>query len=145
MAHGFITMRGCVKYMYDLIRHWLLTSYDMALCSGLSSFVLWHNHTLFGMWVYHHGTMCLAHSWTLYDLDLRPQYQNYIFTMNLSLARCPWSLTYAYQVLAYGCITMRQHVAYILDLSMTLTFDLYVGGGGILSKFYSQLLSYFCL
>ena len=30
---------------------------------------------------------------------------------------------------------------YILDLSMTLTFDLYVGGGGILSEFYSQFLS----
>ena len=27
------------------------------------------------------------------------------------------------------CITMR-HVVYILDLSMTLTFDLYVGGRG---------------
>ena len=25
---------------------------------------------------------------------------------------------------------MRQHVVYILDLSMTLTFDLYAGGGG---------------
>ena len=31
---------------------------------------------------------------------------------------------------------------YIPDLSMTLTFDLYVGGGGILSEFYSQFL--FC-
>ena len=31
---------------------------------------------------------------------------------------------------AYGCITMRQHVVYILDLSMTLTFDLYVDGRG---------------
>ena len=29
---------------------------------------------------------------------------------------------------------------YILDLSMTLTFDAYVGGG-ILSEFYSQFLS----
>ena len=32
--------------------------YDMALCSGLSFFVLWHSHTLFGTWVYHHGKMC---------------------------------------------------------------------------------------
>ena len=30
---------------------------------------------------------------------------------------------------AYGCITTR-HVVYILDLRMTLTFDLYVGVGG---------------
>ena len=36
---------------------------------------------------------------------------------------------------------MRQHVVYILDLSMTLTFDLYMGGGVILSEFYSQFLS----
>ena len=29
----------------------------------------------------------------------------------------------------------------ILDLSMTLTFDLYAGSGGILNEFYSQFLS----
>ena len=41
---------------------------------------------------------------------------------------------------------MRQHVVYILDLSMTLTFDLFVdGGGGILSEFYSQFLSCFTM
>ena len=39
-------------------------------------------------------------------------------------------MTYSYQILAYGFITMRQLVVYILDLSMTLTLDLYVGGGG---------------
>ena len=133
---GLLLWEGASSTCMILIRHWPLTSYDMALCSGLSFFVLWHNHNLFGMWVYHHGTRCHAHSWTLYDLDLRPQYQNYIFTMNLGLARCLWSLTYAYQVLAYGCITMSQHVVYILDLSMTLTFDLFMGGGGILSNCY---------
>ena len=36
---------------------------------------------------------------------------------------------------------MRQHVVYIHDLCMTLTFDLYVGSGGILSEFYSQFTS----
>ena len=113
--------------------------YDMALCSGLSFFVLWHSHTLFGTWVYHHGTMCRVHSWNLYDLW--PQYQYYIFTMDLSLARCLCSLTLEYQILAYECITMKQQNMYILDLSMNLTFDLYVGGGGILSDFYSQFLS----
>ena len=39
-------------------------------------FVLWNSHTLFGTWVY------------IYDLDLWPQHQHYIFTMNLSLAKC---------------------------------------------------------
>ena len=35
---------------------------------------------------------------------------------------------------------MRQHVVYILDLFMTLTFDLYVGSGSIPSGFYSYLV-----
>ena len=62
---------------------------SVALCSGYSFFVLWHiSNTMFGMRVYHHGTMCRTHSWTLYDLDLPSQYDNYIFTMNLSLT---WS------------------------------------------------------
>ena len=49
-----IIIRKCVKYIHDLERHWTLTSmsfyrvYDIALCSGLSFFVLWHSHTLFG-------------------------------------------------------------------------------------------------
>ena len=30
---------------------------------------------------------------------------------------------------------MRQHVVYILNICMTLTFDPYVGGGGIFSVF----------
>ena len=34
---------------------------------------------------------------------------------------------------------MGQHVVYILDLSM-ITFDLFVGGGGTLSEFYSHFL-----
>ena len=99
LAHGSITMRGCVKYIHDLDTtmtfDWpqgqIYRVYDMALHSGLSFFVLWHSHTLFGIWVYHHGTMCRVHSWTLFDLDLWPQYQNYIFTMNLT--RCLCSLT----------------------------------------------------
>ena len=51
-------------------------------------FVLWHfSHTMFGIWVNHHGTMCRMHPWPLYDLVLSPQYESYFFTMNLSLAR----------------------------------------------------------
>ena len=98
LAHWSITMRGCVIYWMILIRQWPLSSrliyrvYDMTLCSGLSFFVLWHNHTLFDMWVYHHGRMCRVHSWTLYDLGLWPQYQNYIFNTDLSLAKCFFSL-----------------------------------------------------
>ena len=34
--------------------------------------------------------------------------------------------------LTYGCITMSQHVVYILDPCMTWTIDFYVGDGGYL-------------
>ena len=99
LAHGSITKRGCVKYIHDPD---MTLTFDLKvkfigfmtwLCLGLTFFVLWHSHTLLCMWVYHHGTMCHIQSWTLYDLDLWPQYQNYIFTMNLNLARCLCSLT----------------------------------------------------
>ena len=90
--------RMCQVYSwswYD-IDHWpqgqINRFYDMVLCSGLSFFVLQHSHTLICTRVYHHGTMFHIHSWTLYDLDLWPQYQSY-FTMDLSLARCLCSLT----------------------------------------------------
>ena len=35
---------------------------------------------------------------------------------------------------------MRQYVVYILNLCLSLTFDLYVGDEGILSDLYSQSL-----
>ena len=63
--------------------------YDMALFSYHSFFVLWHSHTMFGTWVYHHGTMCRVQKWPLHDHDLWPQYYNYIFTISSNLARSP--------------------------------------------------------
>ena len=54
--------------------------FGMAICSNHSFFVLLRYHILFGTWVYHHWTMCNIFSWSLYDLDLWPQYQNYIFS-----------------------------------------------------------------
>ena len=38
--------------------------------------------------------------------------------------------------MVYECITMKQQNVYILDLSMNLTFDLYLDGRGILIDFY---------
>ena len=76
--------------VYDL-------DFDLYVVAGVSlvSFThsfLWHYHTLCSTWVYHHERMCCVyswsqHSWSLYDLDLWPQYQNYIFTMNLCLGK----------------------------------------------------------
>ena len=76
------TMRQCVAYIHDpdTTLNFYLKGYDMVLCLDLSFFSLWYSHTLFGTWVYHHGTMCCIHSWILYDLDLWLQYQNYIFS-----------------------------------------------------------------
>ena len=59
--------------------------------------------------------------------------------MNLSLSKCLCSLAETYQILAYECIIMKQHVLYILDLSMTLIFDLCVGGGVSLVSFTHSL------
>ena len=124
-----ITMRRCVAYIHDpnTTLTFDLNIKFIVLCSGHSLFVLWYSHTMLGMWVYHHGTctMCRVHSWPLYDLDLWPQYQNYI---------SPWISIWQDRL-----CSMKK--AYILDLCMTLTFDLYVGSGGILIKFYSQFLS----
>ena len=93
LAHAFITW--CVANIHDpystltfdlkvnfigfcrlffLLWHW-----HTALCFGHSVFVRWHSYTMFGTWVYQHGTMCSVHSWPLYGLDLLPQYKLYIF------------------------------------------------------------------
>ena len=108
----------------------------MALCSGLSFFVLCHSYTLFGKCVYHHGTMCRIHSWTLYDLGLWPQYQNYIFTMVLSLARS--SLFFNKGIPNFG-IWMYHHET-ILTLVWPWLWPI-CGWQG----FYSQFLSCFTL
>ena len=74
------------------------------LCVQASAFCLWHSHTLFDhlLVLYHHGTMCRIHSWTLFHLNLWPHYQKYIFIMDLSLARCLCLLTQAYQIFGVG-------------------------------------------
>ena len=55
-------------------------------CPAHNFFMVWHWLTIFGTWVYHHGTMCRVHSWSRYDLELWPQGQIYrVFDMFL----CP--------------------------------------------------------
>ena len=99
LAHGSITMRECVAFIIQIWWHvdlWpqgqLYRVFDMALCLGHSFFVYWYSHTISGTWVFHHRIMCHIHSWTLYDLDLWPQYQHYIFTMNLSMGKIIFAL-----------------------------------------------------
>ena len=79
----------------------------IVLCSGHICFVLWHSYTIFGTWVFHHGTMCHIHSWHLYDLDLWPSYQNYIITwyLNEKVTWMPffvWRLTISFIIIHDG-------------------------------------------
>ena len=65
--------------------------YDMAFCSGHRFVILSHSHI---MWVYHYGTMCCVHPWTLYDLDLWSQYQIIFSLWIWDLQDCLCFLTY---------------------------------------------------
>ena len=91
-----------------LIQRWPLTSklinmvFGKASCGSHSCFVLRHSQTTFGTQVYHHWTKYHMHSLLLYDLDRWPQYQSYIFTMNLFLRDYLCFLTKAYQILHIG-------------------------------------------
>ena len=102
-------------------------------------FVLWHfSHTMFGMWVYHHGTMCRMHSWPLYDLDLSPQYESYIFTMNLSLAR--FSLLFDRGIPNFG-LWVYHHETKCFVHSWPLTY-MWVAGVSIVSITHSFYFVY---
>ena len=90
---------GYVLHIFMIpIQRWPLTSrsdltvFWHGFVFGHSFCVLWHNHTIFGTWVYHHEIMCHMHSWSLYGLDLWPQYPNYIFTMNLCFGKIVFAL-----------------------------------------------------
>ena len=81
------------------------------------SIVLWHSYTISGTWVYH---LRMHEVSPLYDLDLLPQYKNYIFTMNLCLGKIVFALCKSIPNLTLWCITMRQHIMYILGVMHNL-------------------------
>ena len=62
----------------------------------------WHSHTIFGTWMYHYGTMCHIHSWTLSVLDFCPQYQNDIEHCEFVRARLSLLFDTAIPNLAHG-------------------------------------------
>ena len=66
--------------------------FDMALCLGTVFFVYWHSPTISGTLVCYHRIKCHIHLWPLYDLDLWPQYQYYIFTMNFCIGKIVFAL-----------------------------------------------------
>ena len=113
--------------------------FDMASCSGLSFFVLCH--TIFGKWVYNHGTMCHIHSWPLYDLDIWPQYQNYVSFLNVCLGKIVFALWHWYtkfgKWMYHHATTCCLHSWPRYDLDI---WSIYAVEGGIFNEFCSQFL-----
>ena len=65
--------------------------FDMIFC------LLWHWHTIFGTWVYHHERMCQVHSWSWYNIDLWLQGQIYrVYDMSLCSGLSFFVLWYGY-------------------------------------------------
>ena len=150
LAHGSITKRGCVKYIHDpdmtLTFDFKVTfiGFMTWLCVQASPFLSFvRSHTLLCKWVYHHGTMCHIQSWTLYDLVLWPQYQNYIFTMNLNLARFLIALWHRHTKFLHLGVSPWDMLCTFSSLVWLWPLTYMWVEGGILSEFYSQFLSCF--
>ena len=114
--------------------------YDMALCSDLSFFLSFDIVILCLARECIPMIRCVAY---IHELCM-----TLTFDLNIKIIFPPWIWVWQ-DVFALWHSTIVWHmgvspwdnVVYILDLNMTLTFDLYVDGGGILSEFYSQFLS----
>ena len=110
-------------FMIPNLSTWPLTS--RSSCPTLNFCSLWHWHTIFGIWVYHHERICQVHSRSWYDLELWPQGQNYrVYDMALCSSLSFFSFDIVMLFFTRECITMVRCVAYIHELCMTLTFDL---------------------
>ena len=88
-------------------------------------FWFWLRLIIFSTWVYRHETMCRIHSWSQFNIDLRPQIKFIGFIIWLCV-RATLFLSFDIMMLwlAHQCITIVRCVANIHDLFMTLTFDL---------------------
>ena len=136
LAHGCITMRGCVAYRYihDPDRMLILTSR-----SNLQG--LWRDFLSLDKVILCLAQECITMVWSvayIYDLDLWPEYQSYIFTMNLSLARSSLLFDIPAGIPNFG-ILMYHNETTCCEICMTLTF-MWVAGS-MFSEFYSQFLS----
>ena len=130
-----LRVRSVISVCFDTSIPYLV--HDMALCSGHSFFDLWHSHTLFGTWVYHHGTICRVHSWPLYDLDL-----------NIKITFSQWlcSLTNRHTKFWHTGVSPWGNMLYtFLTFVWPWPLTYMWVAGCILSEFYSQFLSCFSL
>ena len=140
-APGFITIREYVKYIHDpestLNLNLKVKFIDCTtlLCVQASVFfVLWHSHTLFGMRVYHNGTICRVHSRTLTSkskLYLHHEFESdkmsELFDIGISN-------------LAYRCITMENMLCTLLTSVWPWPLTYMWVAGGTSSELYSVFI-----
>ena len=147
LTNESITMRGCVMYIHDFdVDLWpqdqIYRVHDIALCSG-------HIFFSFDIVILCLTCECITRVWWVayfhghcmnltFDLNIKMKNQNYIFTMNLSLAR----LSLLFDILGipnFGIWVYHHeptccvHSWPLYDLEL---WHLYMGDGGILSEFY---------
>ena len=148
MAHGFIPLKGCVKYIHDSDTTLIfnlkvkLIGFMTWLCGQASCFLSFDIVILCLARECITMVRCVAyiHEFCMtltFDLNIK-----IIFYHGFESGKM--FLLFDIGIPNFGkwvCHHQKQHVVYILDLSMTLTFDLYVGGAVIRSEFYSQVLS----
>ena len=124
----------------------ILEVFVLSLCPTRNFRVLWHWHTIFGTWVYHHGRRCRVHSWSRYDLDLWPQGQIYrVYYMALCSGQSFFVLWYSHTMFGtwvYYRGTMchmhswLQYLKYIFTMNLSwakssLLFDIGIQNFGI--------------
>ena len=137
-------MRGCVKYIHDPDS---TVTFDLKVkfigfMTWLCVFVLWHSHTLFGTLVYHHGMMCCVHSWTLYDLDLKPPHSKLFFLPWIWVWQDVFALWYRHSKFWHmGVSPWDNMLCTFLTLLWSWPLIYMWVAGGILSEFYSQFFS----
>ena len=147
LAHGSITKIGCVKCFHDP---------DMTLTFDLKvkfiGFMTWlcvqaSPFLSFGIVILCYAcgciTMvrCVTYSHELcmtltFDINIK-----IIFSQWIWIWQDVFALWHRHTKFLHMGVSPWDMLCAFFDLSMTLTFDLYVGGGGILSEFYSLFLS----
>ena len=130
-----ITMRRCVAFIHDLdttltfdlkvkfidfCRVFMTDLFEkpdlfaftllMSLCPTCNFYLLWHKHTIFGTWVYHHERMCQVYSWSWYDVDL--------WQVKL-VGFMTWLCVQASAFLSFGIVILCLSVSSRYDVSCT--------------------------
>ena len=130
-----ITMRRCVAFIHDLdttltfdlkvkfidfCRVFMTDLFEkpdlfaftllMSLCPTCNFYLLWHKHTIYGTWVYHHERMCQVYSWSWYDVDL--------WQVKL-VGFMTWLCVQASAFLSFGIVILCLSVSSRYDVSCT--------------------------